>query len=144
MGGGPSLGSRLVSASLNKGTLVSLWASFMLNGTPCQGQQPLGTQKTVSLDFEEEQAREATRETSKFQNWPYFDNSSRRQMAEILPIRRKPKINQSILHVNLNFSDLYDAWINERINHDLFVETWQNGVGSLDSNCTEQYKVLVL
>nr|XP_022326003.1 deoxyribonuclease-2-alpha-like isoform X3 [Crassostrea virginica] len=37
--------------------------------------------------------------------------------------------------------DLYDAWINERINHDLFVETWQNGAGSLDSNCTEQYKV---
>ena len=67
-------------------------------------------------------------------------------MAEILPIRRKKKtqINQLILHVNLNFSDLYDAWVNERINHDLFVETWQNGVGSLDSNCTEQYKVLVL
>ena len=25
-----------------------------LNGAPCQGQQPLGTQKTVSLDFVEE------------------------------------------------------------------------------------------
>ncbi|XP_048777855.1 deoxyribonuclease-2-alpha-like isoform X2 [Ostrea edulis] len=37
--------------------------------------------------------------------------------------------------------DLYDAWINERINHDLFVETWQNGRGSLESNCTEHYKV---
>ena len=61
-------------------------------------------------------------------------------MTEITP----KSINQSILHVNLNFSDLYDAWINERINHDLFVETWQNGAGSLDSNCTEQYKVLVL
>jgi hypothetical protein len=39
------------------------------------------------------------------------------------------------------FSDLYDAWINERINHELFVETWQNGRGSLESNCTERYKV---
>ncbi|XP_061184095.1 deoxyribonuclease-2-alpha-like isoform X2 [Saccostrea echinata] len=37
--------------------------------------------------------------------------------------------------------DLYDAWINERINHDLFVETWQNGRGPLESNCTERYKV---
>ena len=34
-------------------------------------------------------------ETSKFQNWPYFNNSNCRQMAEILPIRRKTQINQS-------------------------------------------------
>ena len=49
---------------------------------------PLGTLKTVSLDFEEKLAREGRQG-----NWSLFSNSRRRYMAEILPIRR---INQSI------------------------------------------------
>ncbi|KAK3087304.1 hypothetical protein FSP39_004453 [Pinctada imbricata] len=40
-------------------------------------------------------------------------------------------------------ADLYDAWVNERINHNLLVETWQNGPKEnfIRSNCTETYKV---
>ena len=38
------------------------------------------------------------RETSKFQNWPYFNNNNRLSMAEIHvpPIQRKTPTNQSI------------------------------------------------
>ena len=50
---------------------------------------PLGTQKTVSLDFDEKEAREAARGTSKIKNRSNLNNSRRRYMAEILPIRRK-------------------------------------------------------
>lgn len=55
-----------------------------------------------------------------------------------------PLLVLRLILIEFNFTDLYDAWINERINHDLFVETWQNGRGTLESNCTEHYKVPVL
>lgn len=55
--------------------------------------------------------------------------------------KRCPLLVFRLIHCEFNFTDLYDAWINERINHELFVETWQNGRGSLESNCTEHYKV---
>ena len=66
---------------------------------------PLGTQKIVSLDFEESKLARAARETSKFQNWSHLTNSRRRYMAEILPIRRKTLSNQSTNHtVNFVFT----------------------------------------
>ena len=58
---------------------------------------PHGTQKTVSLDFDEEYARDCRKGNFKIQN------CRRRYMAEILPIERKnlsnQPINQSIYRV---------------------------------------------
>ena len=53
---------------------------------------PLGTQKTVSLDVEEEYRLE--RGARKLQNFQTY--SRRRDMAGISPIRRKTLSNQSI------------------------------------------------
>ena len=53
---------------------------------------PLGTQKTVSLDVEEEDRLE--RSAGKLKNFQAY--SRRRDMAGISPIRRKTLSNQSI------------------------------------------------
>ena len=60
---------------------------------------PLGTQKTVSLDFDEKEARMAASGNSKIKNRSHLTNSHRRYMAEILPIQCKLyPINQSIMN----------------------------------------------
>jgi len=38
--------------------------------------------------------------------------------------------------------DLYDAWLAPSFKSNMKVETWQNGVGPLPSNCTAKYHVL--
>ena len=67
---------------------------------------PLGTQKTVPLDFDESRLVRASKETLKFQNWSHFTNSRRRYMAEnyqycekLYPICQT--INQSLYLTNL-------------------------------------------
>ena len=52
--------------------------------------------KTVSLDFDEEKAREGRQGNFKISQMIPFISIRRRYMAEILPIRRKTLYNQSI------------------------------------------------
>ena len=63
-------------------------------------KEPLDAQKTVSLDLEVEKSLEALRETLIINNNKISKQTiftySRRLMAEILPIRLKTLLNQSI------------------------------------------------
>ena len=69
---------------------------------------PLGTQKIVSLAFNEEYAREPPGKLQKNFYWSHLTNSRRRYMAEILPIRRNTiqSINQTINQA-INKKNLY-------------------------------------
>ena len=86
-------------------TFTFLCSTFMSVGWDVkwcrwQGIQPLCTQKSVSLDFDEAtllpQLMRDARETTRFQNWSHLTKSRRCYMAEILPIRCKTQCNQSI------------------------------------------------
>ena len=57
---------------------------------------PLGIQKTISLDFDEEGLVRSARETLKISKLFTLNQNLRRYMAEILPIRRKTLSNQSL------------------------------------------------
>ena len=58
----------------------------------------------------------AAKETSIFQNWPYFNNYNRHLMAEIQPIRRKTPINGT------KASNEQEA--HERKKHHLHFKNW--------------------
>ena len=64
-----------------------------------KNNNPLGTQNTVSLDFDEEYCRlvRAAKENPKFHKWSPFIDSRRHYLVEILPIRRKTLYTQSII-----------------------------------------------
>lgn len=91
--------------------------------------------------------------------WPAEFTSKYPNMADVLAHYRQkhitdPPFNREVLlkskgQLNLHsfaksadfHDDLYAAWIAPRFQDSIATETWRNGAGNLESNCTIKYKV---